>query len=335
MKFILKIIFYFFSVLLIFGIFSCGNTSKNAKQKKEIKTPETVKIVVPDFNQDSAYVFVADQVKFGPRVPGTKANLDCARYLTNTLKRFTPYVQVQKFNARIYNGKVLAGQNIIASFKPETKNRILLCAHWDSRPYADHDPDKSNANTPIDGANDGASGVGVLLEIARQLSKSQPKAGIDIILFDLEDYGEPQGIQSRQEDNWALGSQYWAKNPHKINYNARFGILLDMVGASDALFTQERTSMYFAPDIMRKVWNKAESIGYGDYFSTEETGAILDDHLYVNEILGIPTIDIIHHDPSTKTGFFKHWHTVNDNIDVIDPATLKVVGQTVLAVIFE
>ena len=335
MKFILKIIFYFFSILFILGIYSCSDTSKKSKQKKESKTSETVKIVVPNFNQDSAYIFVADQVKFGPRVPGTKANLDCAKYLTNTMKRFTSHVQVQKFNARVYNGKVLAGQNIIASFKPESKNRILLCAHWDSRPYADHDPDKSNANTPIDGANDGASGVGVLLEIARQLSKSQPKAGIDIILFDLEDYGEPQGIQSRQEDNWALGSQYWAKNPHKINYNARFGILLDMVGASDALFTQERTSMYFAPDIMRKVWNKAESIGYGNYFSTEETGAILDDHLYVNQILGIPTIDIIHYDPSTKTGFFKHWHTVNDNIDVIDPATLKVVGQTVLAVIFE
>ncbi|MCD4773472.1 MAG: M28 family peptidase [Bacteroidales bacterium] len=314
---------------------SCGDSSKKSKQKKESKTSETVKIVIPDFNQDSAYIFVENQVKFGPRVPGTKANLDCAQYLTNTLKRFTPHVQIQDFKARVYNGNIITGQNIIATFKPEAKNRILLCAHWDSRPYADHDLDINNANTPIDGANDGASGVGVLLEIARQLNKSQPKAGIDIILFDLEDYGEPQGVQSKLEDNWALGSQYWAKNPHKINYKARFGILLDMVGASDALFTQEGTSMYFAPHIMRKIWNKAEEIGYGDYFSTEETGAILDDHHYVNLILGIPTIDIIHYDPTTKTGFFKYWHTINDNIDVIDPVTLKVVGQTVLAVIFE
>jgi len=330
-----KSILFFFSIIMVLGVYSCSDSSKNNKQKKVNKKAKTENISIPDFNQDSAYSYVANQVKFGPRVPGTKANLRCATYLTNTLKRFTPYVQVQKYNARVYNGKVFAGQNIIASFKPESKNRILLCAHWDSRPYADHDPDINNHNTPIDGANDGASGVGVLIEIARQLSKSQTKAGIDIILFDLEDYGEPQGVQSRQEDNWALGSQYWSKNPHNTNYNARFGILLDMVGASDALFTQEGTSMYYAPDIMRKVWNKAEEIGYGDYFSTEKTGGILDDHHYINQILGIPTIDIIHHDPSTKTGFFKYWHTVNDNIETIDPVTLKVVGQTILAVIFE
>ena len=151
-----------------------------------------------------------------------------------------------------------------------------------------------------------------------------------MIFFDLEDYGNYS-----DNDSWALGAQYWSKNLHDPDYRAKYGILLDMVGASDALFTHEGTSVYFAPDILNKVWDKAEEIGYGDYFSREKTGPILDDHHYINLILGIPTIDIIHHDASTKTGFFKYWHTVNDNIETIDPATLKVVGQTVLAVIYE
>jgi glutaminyl-peptide cyclotransferase len=215
-------------------------------------------------------------------------------------------------------------------------NRIVVCAHWDSRPFADYDPDPENHNEPIDGANDGASGVGVLLEIARQLSSNSLRIGVDIIFFDLEDYGPPQDAQQRGQGNWwALGSQYWSKNPHQQNYNARFGILLDMVGAEDARFKMEGFSMLYAPDLVKKVWSIGNRLGYGDYFLFEQGGYIEDDHKYVNEIAKIPTINIIHLDSQSANGsFFDHWHTLNDTMENISPFTLKVVGQTVLTVIF-
>jgi len=191
---------------------------------------------------------------------------------------------------------------------------------------------------PILGANDGGSGVGVLLELARQLSIQKPNIGVDIIFFDAEDYGQPSSgmiMESSSIDSWCLGSQFWAKNPHKPNYKAEFGILLDMVGSANANFTQESISMTYAPDIVRKVWNKASQIGHANYFRNEQTFFVgTDDHKYVNEIAKIPSIDIIHYERGT--GNFHHsWHTHQDNMDVIDKSTLKAVGQTVLAVILD
>lgn len=325
-----------FSIVFLSSIvlLSCAGEEKPPKEKKMLFPEETFNVTVPDFNSDSAYSFVEKQLSFGPRVPGTKAHAECAKYLADKLKSYTTQVIVQKGKAYAFNDEVLNIKNIIASFQPDKENRILLCAHWDSRPFADHDPDVKNHNIPIDGANDGASGVGVLIEIARHLKEVPTTPGIDIILFDVEDYGEPQGLQTERDENWALGSQYWARNPHEVNYNARFGILLDMVGAKNATFTMEATSMYFAPDIVKKVWNIAHEIGYQKYFLFERTGGITDDHLYLNAIKNIPTIDIIHYDPNTSTGFFEYWHTLGDNLSVIDKTTLKVVGQTVLTVIY-
>ena len=325
------LIFIFLTGLITF---SCSENKSKTKSVSSKQKKKAIEIKVPDFNADSAYHFVKKQVEFGPRVPNTPSHQKCAKYLVSKLKSFTPNVEVQNFKARAFNEKILNGKNIIASFKPEAKNRVLLCAHWDSRPFADHDPDKNNHDTPIDGANDGASGVGVLLEIARQLSIDPPPTGIDIIFFDVEDYGEPQDYITDKQDNWALGSQYWSKNPHQAYYTAKYGILLDMVGSYDPTFTLEMTSMYYAPDIMKTVWETAHSIGYRDYFLYEQTGAINDDHLYINEIIKIPTIDIIHYEPNTNSHFFEYWHTVNDNIECIDKETLKIVGQTVLTVIY-
>jgi len=320
-----------FSVLL----FSCGGGEKSSETKELQKQETDVLLVVPQFNQDSAYAYVKKQADFGPRVPNTPEHAACAEWLVNKLKIYTKDVIVQEAKARAYNGTVLNGKNIIASFNSENQDRILLCSHWDSRPYADHDPNPENHKTPINGVNDGASGVGVLLEIARQLSISNAKIGVDIILFDIEDYGEPQGLQTNKEDTWALGSQYWSKNPHKQSYYAKYGILLDMVGATNAKFTMEGTSMFYAPDIMKKVWGIAHRIGYGNYFLYKETNPITDDHLYVNKNLKIPVIDIIHHESNTNSGFFEYWHTLKDNIDCIDKNTLKAVGQTMLTVIYE
>ena len=195
-----------------------------------------------------------------------------------------------------YDGTLLKARNIIGSYKPESKKRIALFAHWDTRPWADNDPDEKNHKTPILGANDGASGVGALLEIARLVNQQQPELGIDIILLDAEDYGAPQFYTGKhKEEFWCLGSQYWARNPHVQGYNARFGILLDMVGGGNG-------------------------------------GFVTDDHLFINRLARIKTIDII---PYNQEGdFTPTWHTVNDNMEHIDKNTLKAVGQTVLEVIY-
>jgi len=286
-----------------------------------------------EFDAASAYAFVKKQVEFGPRVPGTPAHAACADWFVNTLRQWTPDVVVQELKARAYDGRPLAGKNIIASFNAAAADRILLCAHWDSRPFADRDPDPANHYRPVMGANDGASGVGVLLEIARCLSVEKPAVGVDIILLDLEDFGEHANWRGRgSEDSWGLGSQYWAKNPHRPGYRARFGILLDMVGDPDAVFPLEGNSMYFAPAVARKVWAVARELGYGRLFIDREADPLIDDHLYINQSARIPTIDIIDYDAG-RGGFPATWHTVHDTLDRIDKRTLAAVGKTVLAVV--
>lgn len=321
-------------VILILSTFACKQKDKPAPPPVK---KEEVKIVIPNFNSDSAYHFIEQQIVFGPRVPNTDAHRQCADYLKEKMELYADEVTIQSTKVRAFDGTVLNIKNIIVSFQPEKKARILLAAHWDSRPFADHDPDNSLHRTPIDGANDGASGVGILIEVARLLKDTPSQVGIDIIFFDGEDYGPPQDSQNaRDNDAWGLGSQYWAKNPHKSGYSARFGIVLDMVGAANARFPIEGYSKYYAPDIARKVWNKAHKLGYNDYFLFDDGGFINDDHLYVNKIRRIPTIDIIHLDIASSNGsFFEHWHTISDNMDVIDKFTLEVVGKTVMKVVYE
>ena len=310
-------------------LFSCKWLKKD--ESEVVVVEETLER--PDFSPDSAYEYVAKQVAFGPRVPGLPAQKACFDYLKEKMTQFGAQVTVQEAKLNIYNGKEVPMFNLIASFNPDIEKRILLCAHWDSRPFADQDTAKRNL--PIDGANDGASGVAVLMEIARQLNIKKPDVGVDIIFFDVEDYGQPDGDGDHVEDSYALGTQYWAKNPHKPNYTAENGILLDMVGAGDVLFTMEGISMQYAPEFNRKVWNIAIQMGYADYFNFRMTESIIDDHYYINKIAAIPTIDIIHKDLNTASGFWKYWHTHEDNLSKIDKNTLKVVGETVLATVFD
>lgn len=315
--------------------FSCKGPVKKDKPS-EVTATETQNIVIPAFNADSALQFVKSQTDFGARVPGSKAHAECASWLKNKLLACSPHVTVQEFKTRVYSGDVFTGKNIIASFNPDKKARIMLCAHWDSRPFADHDPDPSRRDEPVMAANDGASGVGVLLEIARILKDNQPNVGIDIIFFDMEDYGPPQDSQNEAaNEHWGLGSQYWSKNPHTPDYRARFVILLDMVGAPGAKFRREGFSMYFAPDKVKKVWDIAAGLGYQDYFLDENGGYINDDHYFINEIRKVPAIDIIHLDPSSSNGsFFEYWHTTGDTFDKIDKRTLRVVGEVITKVVF-
>lgn len=319
--------------VIVVMLSSCGNDKKKNDDKKDTVIVEN--ILVPEFNADSAYSYVDKQVSFGPRVPGSKAHLACRDWLAAELKRHGAETTVQNITVRTYDNKVINGYNIIGSINPDAQSRIMLSAHWDSRPYADWDPDPANHNTPIPGANDGASGVGVLLEIARVLKTNNPPVGVDIFFWDVEDYGEPRDAQGQEkEDTWGLGSQYWSKNPHKPGYTARYGILLDMVGASFASFYHEGFSQRYAPSIVSKVWSHAHELGYANYFLNSESNPIMDDHYYVNKYANIPTIDIIHQVNNSQTGFFPYWHTLKDDMSQIDRTTLKVVGQTLLRTVF-
>lgn len=323
----MKGIIYSLLVLVVCGM-SCGNSQK---QEKNTETQQSA--TVPVFNGDSAYAFVSEQVGFGPRVPGTDGHKACYEYLYGKFKSYGAEVSVQNFQVNRYDGVLMDAKNIIASFDPENVKRVMLCAHWDTRPWADND-DEENHYKAIDGANDGASGVGVLMEIARLVSVTKPEVGVDIILFDAEDSGTPRFYKGEyDEQSWCLGSQYWAYNPHKTGYNARYGILLDMVGAKDAVFCKEGFSSDYAGSIVNKIWKKAAELGYAHIFSDQCCGYITDDHVPVNEIARIPCVDIIHNDPGTG-GFGDFWHTVNDNMDGIDKDMLFKVGTVVLNVIY-
>ena len=319
--------------LISFLIFLITIISCNSKQEKVTIKKSKVRIEVPNFNSDSAYFFVERQVSFGPRVISSKAWDQCSKYLTNKLESYGAKVIVQQAPITTYDQKKHTLRNIIGSYSPEKNNRIALFAHWDSRHVADYDT--INTSKPILGANDGGSGVGVLLEIARNINLKNPKIGVDIIFFDAEDYGQPENSKfPTMNDSWCLGSQYWSKNPHKQNYFAKYGILLDMVGGKDAEFWQEGISSYYASNIIKKVWDVAHNIGYSNFFIYKKSPQIMDDHYYVNTITGIPTIDIIEYDPFSKTNFNKHWHTHADNMNNVDRETLKAVGQTVMSVIY-
>ncbi|TVQ15480.1 MAG: M28 family peptidase [Bacteroidetes bacterium] len=325
---------YFLLPMFFLTVLGCGSGSSDSNQAAGEERTTIAAPVIPTFNADSAYRFVEKQVAFGPRVPNTDAHRECGDWLEQSLRRFADTVYVQTARLRAFDGTILNARNFIGSFQPHNRNRILLCAHWDSRPWADHDPDPANHYKPVLGANDGASGVGVLLEIARLLSETNPNVGVDIIFFDAEDYGKHRLMNVPDQDSWALGSQFWANNPHKSDYFARFGILLDMVGAENATFKHEGYSMMYAPNIVRKVWEIARREGFGHSFLNREGGYIIDDHYYINKIRNIPVINIIDQRDHTPHGFFDYWHTVKDNMDNIDKNTLHVVGQTVTTVIY-
>lgn len=314
------------------ALISCGSSKENSNRTEETETQTLIQ--APAFNADSAYAYIDAQVKFGPRVPNSPAHKTCGNYLASQLERFGAKVYNQYADLMAYNGAILKARNIIGAYKPDTKRRVMLCAHWDSRPYADQDEERYH-HTPIDGANDGASGVGVLLEIARQIQLQAPAVGIDIVFFDAEDYGMPDFYKGPYKpDTWCLGSQYWGRIPHVSDYKARFGILLDMVGAKGAAFYYEGFSARTANNVMKKIWNTAERLGYGQYFIKQEGGEVTDDHVYVNRFRGIPCVDIIHYDIQGNTGFNPTWHTTDDTIENIDKATLQAVGQTVMEVIY-
>lgn len=308
----------------------------NSKTNDSSPSASNSLVETPNFGVDSAFNFVAQQVNFGPRVPNSSSQIKCKNWIVAKLKSYGLDVKIQEFTAFRYDGLKLKGYNIIGQFQPTIQKRILLAAHWDSRTLADKDSVRKNE--AIDAANDGASGVAVMLEIARQISSTgaKPKVGTDFVFFDLEDHGEPHDFKGNPSPtSWALGSQYWSANLLPENYRPYYGILLDMVGAKGAIFPHEGTSMQYAPGIVRSIWATAADLGYGKLFVDEDAFGISDDHTAVNEVAKIQMIDIIDIRP-TNMGFEfgSYHHTHQDNLKNIDKSTLKAVGQTLLQVLY-
>ncbi|MFB6319224.1 M28 family peptidase [Saccharicrinis sp. FJH54] len=325
-------------LIIALPVFLTGCPKSNTVQK--VSEPETVKkqiLTTPPFNPDSAYTYIAEQVAFGPRVMNSAAHTACGDYLVRQMKRFGAKVYEQKADLTGFDNTVYKARNIIGSFNPELQQRVMLCAHWDSRMFADQEKDESLMKKPIDGANDGASGVGVLMELARQIGQHKLPFGVDIIFFDAEDQGQPHFLpaSNNSADTWCLGSQYWSKHPHKENYWAQYGILLDMVGAENAIFPMEGFSMENAPELVNKVWNLASEMGYGQYFLFERSAPVTDDHYYVTKGSGIPCIDIIHYHRSNRHGFGDFWHTHDDTMDIIYKPTLYAVGSVLLEHLYQ
>ncbi len=320
---------------LAVSVFGCKGKSTSSDNSSDTAT--AVKPVGPKFNADSAYAFTAAQCAFGPRTMNSEAHEKCREWIAGKFRQYGCSVQEQKADLKGYDGTILKSTNIIAQFKPEAQQRVLLCAHWDSRPWADNDPDSTNHRKPVMAANDGASGVAVMLEIARQLqADSTLNVGVDFVCFDAEDWGVPQWATGYEDtgDTWALGAQYYAEN-FPTDVKPAFGILLDMVGGEGAQFYREGMSKQFAPDIVDRVWAAAQTAGYANYFPLSDGGMVTDDHVPVNQQAGIPTIDIIPYYPDCQASSFgPTWHTVSDTMAHIDKSTLQAVGQTVIQVLF-
>ena len=311
------------------------NGMKDVADIDEIEA-EKLNPVGPAFNADSAYMFIEAQCNFGPRAMNTEGHEKCLQWIIDTFKELGCKVRTQKADLQGYDGTILKSTNVMAQYQPEKTTRVMLCAHWDSRPWADNDPDSTNWHKPILAANDAASGVGVMMEIARLLQQEKDfPIGVDFVCFDAEDWGAPQWYDGDVEGNtWALGSAYFAENLPE-GYEARYGILLDMVGGQGAKFYRERFSKQYASAIVKKVWKAARQAGYGSFFPKGDGGYVTDDHVPMNQKTNIPTIDIISYYPDcAQSSFGPTWHTISDDVEHIDKNTLKAVGQTLIQVLF-
>ena len=290
----------------------------------------------PRFSADSAMLHIGVQCGFGPRVTGSEAARRCGDYIVERFRAYGAEVEEQTGLVTTWDGTSLPARNIIARVSPRCPARILLCTHWDSRPWADNDENEAHHRTPVPAANDGASGVAVLLEICRLLQGMPAQVGIDMVCFDAEDMGTPQWAEGRQEgsDGWCLGSQLWAERASAVGYEARYGILLDMVGGRGATFSREGVSMKMAEAVVNRVWRLAGRLGYRQLFPLDDSGYVTDDHVNVNRA-GVPCIDIIPYYREGPSSFGPTWHTVSDTPENIDPGVLEAVGQTITQLIYD
>ncbi len=308
------------TVVFLLAALALSSCSKRSSQQAEMaqRAPKYSTVPVPEFNADSAFSYLVKQVDFGPRAPNTAAHQECLLYLQKEFSRYADTVQLQNFNVPGYDGVLLHLTNVIASFNMKAKTRVLLSAHWDSRPRADHQPGGA-IDKPIPGADDGASGVAVLLEMARDFKQSPPPIGVDIMLWDGEDYGKEGEL-----DYYCLGSKYWAATK-PFSYQPDFAVNLDMIGQKNLRIEKEGYSLQYAPDVVSMIWNTAAELGVPQFVdSTGDT--IYDDHIPLENV-GIKAVDLIDFN-------YKYWHTLEDTPDKCSPTSLEAVGKVLLQVLY-
>lgn len=309
-------------IAILITLLGCAS-GKGADSSADSAADENPALAASAFSADSAYRYVERQVEFGPRVPNTEAHRQAADWLSSELKRHGAQVVEQALTLKAFDGTSLKARNIMGRYNPDSAERILLLAHWDCRPWADEDPDETRHAQPVDGANDGASGVGVLLEIARQLGVQSPNKGVDILFVDAEDWGS-----AGDDESWALGAKAFAQNPPIADYAPREAILLDMVGGPNATFCREYFSEQGGNGLNTRLWTLAAQLGLDANFPNREGSAITDDHIPLIQA-GIPAVDIIEYN-AANGGFNPRWHTASDNMEGISSSTLDAVGKVVM-----
>ena len=276
------------------------------------------------FDSAKAYSYLVKQTQFGPRDPGSTGHERCLKFLREELGKYADVVVPQTFSYSVPKWKLVPLTNILASFNIGATNRIFISAHWDTRPWADQDPEKKNRAKPLIGANDGASGVAIILELARQLKRFPPTVGVDLVLFDGEDLGT-----SGTGNSFCVGAQHFAKN-RPPGFNPRFGINIDMVGDRNLEIEREQNSERLAPEVQNLVFSTARRLMLSGFIDSPGT-EITDDHLPLNDA-GIPTVDLI--DFKYPDGSNKYWHTLADTPDKCSAESLGAVGTLLLEIIY-
>ena len=314
-------------LLLILGATGCGASQNRTRPATAETGNSEIASNTPTFDSDSAYEAVRWQVELGPRVPNTEAHKIAGNRMAGLLRMYGAAVSEQRMDIKAFDGTILHARNIFGMFNPELTDRTLLVAHYDCRPWADEDPNPEKRKNPVEGANDGASGVAVLLETARHLGQKNPGVGVDILFVDAEDWGT-----DGDEDSWAMGTRYFVENPIHPGYSPSRVIVTDMVGGTGAIFPVEFFSYQSAPDMINRWHSSANKAGYEAFFPVTLGGAVTDDHVEFIKV-GIPAIDIIEYHP--ESGFNPHWHTTTDNLSNISKETLKAVGQTLLEFLYK
>lgn len=321
-----------YSLLAAVLMFTTLTLSCKSSKESSTETQESADLTSAVFSADSAMLLVEAQCRMGARVPGSVAHEQCAAWIISQFEKLGLQVSTQTSPRTMWDGRTFTMKNLFAQYKPDAEHRILLCTHWDSRPWADQDPDSTKHRSAVPAANDGASGVAVLLEVARHLQELNTGVGVDFLCFDLEDYGAPYWATGPADGtDWCVGSRYWAMNKPET-YKPAYAILLDMVGGSDARFRYEFFSRQYAQSTLARVWAIAQEAGYADYFLQEDGLMLTDDHLPLNRIAGIKTIDLI---GTAHDSFSSTWHTTSDTPENLSADRLKAVGQTLLQVIYE
>jgi glutaminyl-peptide cyclotransferase len=309
-------------LVLVCLLVACNSDAKEGSAaQRGATTGATTGATSTGFDGNAAYNYAKAQFDFGPRVPGTPAAKQAGDWIIRQMSARADTVIVQSFTHTTADGKKLPMRNILARFRPELTERILYLTHWDSRPVSESAATDAEKKMPVPGANDGASGVGLLVALADVLKKTPPGVGVDLLFTDGEDYGQ----FGPPEVDVLIGSKYFASHLPSPGYKPLYGVLWDMIGDKDLRIPYEMNSFQQAPEVVSRVWQTAADMGYGNIFVQESGGAINDDHMPLLAT-GMRVIDVIDLE-------YPPHHTPQDTMDKISAKSLAIVGDVATALI--